>query len=122
AADVDDIDFSTIIPFLDDAEGIAALRGVGRLGAQIDYDAAGIVKDATFTIDLSGTALRLNNDLFAIETEPFEVVWTPREARFSFADVDAAIGQSRGQVSGDLVLGFDQLFGPTVGLSIRASD
>ena len=49
-------------------------------------------------------------------------MWTPREARFSFADVDAAIGQSRGQVSGDLVLGFDQLFGPTVGLSIRASD
>ncbi len=122
SADVDDIDFSTVIPFLDDAEGIAALRGVGRLGAQIDYDAAGIVEGATFTIDLSGTALRLNNDLFAIETEPFEVAWTPRESRFSFADVDAAIGQSRGLVSGDLVMGFDQLFGPTVGLSIRASD
>lgn len=121
-ADVADIDFSTIIPFLDDAQGIAALRGTGALSAQIDYSAEGAVEGAVFAIDLTGTSLRLNNDLFAIETEPFDVKWTPHEARFNFVDVAASIGQSRGVMSGDLVLGFDQLFGPTVGLSIRASD
>lgn len=121
-ADIADIDFSTVIPFLDDAQGIAALRGVGALSAQVDYNDEGRVGGAVFTVDLSGTALRLNNDQFPVVTEPFDVVWTPHEARFSFADVDASIGQSRGRVSGDLVLGFDQSFGPTVGLSVRASD
>ncbi len=121
-ADVADLDFSTIIPFLDDAQGIAALRGRGKLSALVEYTDEGRVEGADFTIDLSGTALRLNNDLFRVETEPFEVAWSPADATFSFADVEAAIGQSRGRVSGDLVLGFDQQFGPTVGLSVRASD
>ncbi len=121
-ADVADIDFSTVIPFLDDAEGIAALRGAGTLSAHVAYDGEGKVEGADFVIDLSGTALRFNNDLFAIQTAPFPVTWTPDEARFSFTDVEVAIGQSTGNVSGDLVLGFDQQFGPTVGISVRASD
>lgn len=122
-ADISYIDFSTIIPFLDDAEGLAAIRGAGALAMEIGFDAdGGKVQGGRFIINLSGTSLRLANDFFAISTAPFAVDWTPGEARFHFPEIDLQVGQTRGLVSGDMVLGFDRQFGPTVGMSIRATD
>jgi len=122
-ANVDEIDFATIIPFLDDPDGVVALRGAGALDLEVSFDAhTGVVERGVFRLDLTGTHLRLNNDAFEVTTSPFDLIWYPHEARYQFVEVDLAVGQSAAQVSGDLVLGFDRQFGPTVGMSIRAID
>lgn len=119
---IDNIDFSTIIPFLDDAAGLAAIRGTGTLDLGVDFDGAGEVRSGNFVVDLSGTHLRLNNDEFDVRTGPIEVEWTPSQSRFSIDSVELALGESRGLLSGDIVMGFDEQFGPTLGMSFRASD
>ncbi|RDE09238.1 hypothetical protein DVH29_07180 [Pelagibacterium lacus] len=122
-ADIDNIDFSTIVPFLDDATGIAALRGRGALKLAVTLDSAtGRVESGAFSVDLAGTYLRLNEDRFAIAAEPIIVDWIPSQSRFSIANAEVTIGQSRGALSGDIVMGFDEQFGPTLGLSIRAEE
>ena len=70
----------------------------------------------------AGTDLRLNNDLFAVSAPPFMVEWDPERSLFSVADVTARIGQSRLTIGGDIVMGFDEQFGPTLGMSVRARD
>jgi hypothetical protein len=122
-ADVDAIDFSTIIPFLDDAEGMAAVRGSGTLDLAVTFGReSGEIETARFDVDMTGTRLRLDADHFPVSTVPFTVEWFPEEARFHFADIDLGIGESRARVTGDLVLGMDRQFGPTFGMSVRASD
>lgn len=123
-ADIRNIDFATIIPFLDDANGLAALRGVGRLGLDLQFAGgrAGHVQSGRFMVDVSGTDLRLNNDLFGVSAEPFLVEWEPDRSLFSVPEVELGVGQSRMTIGGDIVMGFDEQFGPTLGMSIRARD
>lgn len=124
-ADIRNIDFSTIVPFLDDATGLAALRGAGELGLAVDFGPGGAsskVEEGRITVDISETELRLNEDMFPISAEPILVEWDPAQSLFSVADVEVAIGQSRAIIGGDIVMGFDEQFGPTLGMSIRARD
>ncbi|AEQ51556.1 hypothetical protein SAMN05428936_102176 [Pelagibacterium halotolerans] len=123
-ADIRNLDFSTVIPFLDDANSLAALRGTGDLVLSVALEAGsgGRVKSGNFVIDIGGTRLRLNNDLFDLAAEPFAVDWFPAQSRFSIPDVEIGVGQSRGIIGGDIVMGFDEQFGPTLGMSIRGRD
>ncbi|HWJ86796.1 MAG TPA: hypothetical protein VNS12_01835 [Pelagibacterium sp.] len=123
-ADIRNIDFSTVAPFLDDANSLAALRGAGRLGLAVDFESGegGALKGGRFTVDIDGTKLRLNNDQFRIAAEPFDIEWLPAQSRFSVSDVDFVIGQSRGTLDADIVMGFDTQFGPTLGMSVRGRD
>ncbi|MCD7061103.1 AsmA-like C-terminal region-containing protein [Pelagibacterium xiamenense] len=117
------LDFSTLLPFLDDPVGIAALRGVGGLSGTFQLTAPeGRLTSGRFTIDLAGTHLRLANDMFAVAAAPFTVDWHPDEARFQFADVGVSVGRSRGTISGEVLLGFDQQFGPTLAMNITAQE
>ncbi|WP_404403814.1 AsmA-like C-terminal region-containing protein [Pelagibacterium halotolerans] len=117
------LDFSTLLPFLDDPVGIAALRGQGGLSGTLRFAASqGRLTEGRFTIDVDGTYLRLANDMFAVDAEPFPVSWFPGEARFHFSDAHVSVGQSHGTISGDILLGFDRQFGPTLAMSISGSD
>lgn len=120
---IDGLDFSTLLPFLDDPAGIAALRGQGGLAGDLAFEGAERrVTGGRFRVDLVGTYLRLGNDMFDVRSAPFAVDWIPDEARFHFADVAAAIGQSRATLSGDVVLGYDQQFGPTMAMDVVARE
>ncbi|WP_127143460.1 hypothetical protein [Pelagibacterium montanilacus] len=120
---IENLDFATLVPFLDDADGLAALRGAGTMTAEIGFSPEdGSVREGRFQADLTGTRLRMNTDYFPVQTDPFDVVWSPQDARFHFDDVAVIIGKSRGIVTGDVVLGFDRQFGPTLGMSVRARD
>lgn len=124
-AGIRNLDFSTIVPFLDDAKGLAALRGAGELGLSVDFEPGGEdskVETGRITVDVSGTELRLNNDMFPVSADPILVEWDPEQSLFSVADVEVAIGQSTATIGGDIVMGFDDQFGPTLGMSIRARD
>jgi hypothetical protein len=123
-ANIGNIDLSTIVPFLDDANGLAALRGAGALALAVELGAGptATVQSGRITVDISGTQLRLNNDLFAVSAEPIDIEWIPERSLLSFSDVDLAIGQSRAVIGGDIAMGFDSQFGPTLGMSIRAHD
>lgn len=121
--EVHNIDFSTIVPFLDDATGLAALRGTGGLTLGVMFDGeSGVVQSGRFAIDLNGTRLRLDKDMFPISAEPINVNWTPERALFSLEETAISVGSSRALLGGDIVMGFDEQFGPTLGMSIRARD
>ncbi|WP_417581758.1 hypothetical protein [Pelagibacterium sp.] len=117
-------DFSSIIPFLDDANSLVAVRGTGNLGLSVDFEADGrdSVRTGRFVVDVDGTRVRINKDLFALSAEPFVVDWIPDRAQFSIADVEVSVGQSRGTIGGDIVMGFDEQYGPTLGMSLRGRD
>ncbi len=122
--EVTNFDFSTLFSFLDDPEHLVAVRGAGTLGISVGFaDDGRTVADGAFKVDPTGTRLRLRSDQFPITTaEPVNVDWDPDEALFRVRPVDFSIGQSTGTLSGDIVLGLDDTYGPTLSLSMRAED
>src|SRR5690606_14899493 len=59
------IDFAAMLPFIDDATSMAAMRGTGALSIDIGFDpAGGKLVDGTFRIDLTGIDLRIGKDYF----------------------------------------------------------
>jgi len=117
------LDYSVVVPFLDDASALTALRGTGSLDATLSFAGdTGAVRAGAFEIDLTGADLRMGNDLFPIAMEPMRIDWSPAEALFSFSDAAVAIGESRAIMDGAFVMGVDARFGPTMGMSLRARD
>lgn len=122
-ADVANIDFASIVPFIDDPESLMAVRGAGALSIDVDFDeASGKVKGGTFHIDMTGTDLRVDSDYFSVASSIMEVTWTPETGSFRLADSQLRIGQSSADISGLFVLGLDKTYGPTVGISLTAKN
>lgn len=122
-ASMDNVDFSNFLPFIDDPDGVVAIKGAGTLEADLKFVGPDRqLTGGTFHVDMSGTQMRIRNDFFPVETRPFDVVWTPQDARFGFTDVGVSVGKSSADISGMLVLGLDDLFGPTVAVSVTARD
>lgn len=122
-ADVGNIDFASIMPFIDDPESLMAIRGAGALSVDVDFDAAsGKVTGGKFHIDMTGTDLRVDKDYFPVASSIMEVTWTPETGQFQLADSELRIGQSSTKLSGVFVLGMDKTYGPTVGISLTAKD
>src|SRR3546814_16370832 len=62
-ADVTNIDFAAVLPFIDDPTSLAALRGAGALSIDVNFEpAAGKLVDGRFKIDLTGLDLRISAD------------------------------------------------------------
>lgn len=118
---VHDLDLAAVMPFLDDPDGMMALRGGTTLGAHLEFsEPGGKVTGGAFDVDLKGTQLRVRQDYFpVIEGHP-RITWSPKDARFTLADTTLGIGQSSAEVSGDFVLGLDNVFGSTVAISMQA--
>ena len=122
-ADIANIDFASIMPFIDDPASLMALRGAGALSIDVDFDeATGKVKGGTFHVDMTGTDLRVNKDYFPVATSIMEIAWTPDTGTFTLADTQLRIGQSSANISGVFVLGLDRSYGPTVGISVAAKN
>lgn len=122
-ADITNLDFASFMPFLDDTDSIISLEGTGALSLDMRFAPdGGRVLDGTFRVDLTGTELRVNDDFFPIVTSIVQVDWDPAKAQFTMADAEIAIGKSSARVNGIFALGLDGRFGPTVGLSLKASN
>lgn len=117
------IDFAAMLPFIDDATSMAAMRGTGALSIDIGFDpAGGKLVDGTFRIDLTGIDLRIGKDYFPVASSIMEIAWNPDLGQFRLADSAIQIGQSKARISGIFAMGLDKTYGPTIGMSLRASD
>lgn len=122
-ADVSNIDFAALLPFIDDATSLAAMRGAGALSIDVNFQpAGGKLVDGRFKIDLTGTDLRIGQDYFPIATSILDIVWAPEKGQFILNEGAIQIGQSTAYLSGIFAMGLDPTYGPTIGLSIKARD
>lgn len=123
SASVVNLDFSSMLPFMDDPDSPVAVRGAGALSVDVAFDAAtGKVEDGLFHIDLTGMDLRLEDDLFPIASSIISVHWTPETAQFVMDEAELRVGQSSTFLGGSFVLGMDDVYGPTVGMAMTARD
>lgn len=122
-ADVSNIDFAALLPFIDDATSLAAMRGTGALSIDVNFQpAGGKLVDGRFKIDLTGTDLRIGQDYFPIVTSIMDITWAPEDGQFILNEAALQIGQSRAYLSGVFAMGLDPKYGPTIGLSLKARD
>lgn len=121
--DVINLDFAALLPFIDDASAMAAMRGAGALSIDVGFDpAGGQLVDGTFRVDLTGVDLRIGKDYFPVASSIMEITWHPAEGQFVLADSAIQIGQSSARLAGTFALGLDPDFGPTIGMSLQARD
>ena len=122
-ADVTNIDFAAVLPFIDDATSLAALRGAGALSIDVNFDsAAGKLVDGRFKIDLTGLDLRIADAYFPVASSIMDITWNPAAGQFTLDEAALQIGQSSAYVSGVFAMGLDANYGPTIGISLNARD
>lgn len=120
---VQDLDFATIVPFLDDPGAKVAVRGAGKLDGLFRFAApGGAVTSGQLSVDLGGTQLRMRKALFPIRKAQLELAWSPKDATFTLAPARLAIAQSSMLLSGTFVMGVDKRFGPTVSMALEGRD
>ncbi len=123
SADVENLDFAALLPFLDDPDGLLAIRGAGRLESRVNYDGTGQkVLGGIFDVGLSSADLRIRDDYYPLSASDIHVNWRPDLSRFDFQDVKLAAAGSSATLGGSFVLGLDDVYGPTLGMSLRATD
>ncbi len=117
------LDFATLLPFIDDPDGLLAVRGAGDLAVKVEYSAEdGRLLNGVFDVDMSGAELRVDNDTFPIVTENVRIEWQPDQAQFRISDAGLQIGQSAAELSGVFVMGLDKSYGPTLSMSLDAKN
>lgn len=122
-ADVTNIDFAAFLPFIDDATSLAAMRGAGALSIDVNFEpAGGTLVDGRFKIDLTGLDLRIADAYFPIASSIMDITWSPKQGQFVLDDAALRIGQSSARISGIFAMGLDPIYGPTIGISLKARD
>ncbi len=122
-ASVANLDLASFLPFINDPEAMMALVGPSAVSIDVGFDAAtGKVIDGVFHADLTGADLRVDDDYFPIATSIMEIKWEPATGQFTMGETQVTLAESTGKMSGVFVLGLDELYGPTVGMSVQGSD
>jgi hypothetical protein len=122
-ADISNLDFAALLPFLDDPTSLAALRGAGALSIDVNFQpAGGKLVDGRFKVDLTGTDLRIGTDYFPVATSILDITWQPELGHFTLDEAALQVGQSSAFISGVFAMGLDSKFGPTVTISASARD
>ncbi len=112
--------FASIV---NDSSSMGGIVGATAISMDVGFDAAtNKIKDGHFSADLTGTELRFGDQLLPIAGSIVEVDWKPDTGTFTMEDAALNIGGTTLTVGGVFVMGYDDLYGPTVGLSMRARD
>lgn len=119
-ASVTNIDFASVMPFIDDPESMAALTGAGALSVDVEFDSFGKVLGGVFNVDMTGTDLRIEDKYFPVVSSIMKIEWDPDGGQFTLDGAELRIGRSSAHLGGLFKLGFDKAYGPTVGMSITA--
>ncbi len=121
--DVTNLDFSALMPFIDDRESLIGVQGSGSLSLDVLFaPETGSLQSGEFKVDLTGLDLRIGTDYFPIATSILDVRWDPATGRFHLDPGAVQVGGSTATLSGTFALGLDATYGPTIGMSISATD
>src|SRR6185503_15589012 len=80
------------------------------------------LKDGDFHVDMTGTELRVADQFFPLASSIMEVHWEPATGTFTMAETAMNLGAISTKASGVFVLGLDDLYGPTVAISMTNRD
>lgn len=120
-ADVTNIDYANILPFLDGQDAIAALRGAGALSLDVTFTPdEGKLIGGAFKLDLTGLDLKIGEDSYPVVSSILDVIWKPDEGRFVLQEGTIQIGETTASVYGVIALGLDDKFGSTTGIALSA--
>lgn len=117
----ENLDLALLMPFLDDQDGVFALKGGSQLDFDVNFDEEGVYL-GQFKVDVTGTLAAIESDVFPVRSEVAEVEWKPRESRYFLSPTRIEIGQSYADISGEFALGLDELYGPTVGIGMQLAN
>ena len=118
----DNLDFSALMPAIDDPDALLAVKGGGELSGVLDYTPDGAIAHGAFNIDLTGTELRLRHNYFGISAGRFGLDWDPKAAQFTLHEGTLFVGKSSARLSGEFALGLDDVYGPMVAMSLKLKD
>ncbi|MBN9304416.1 MAG: hypothetical protein BGO82_18750 [Devosia sp. 67-54] len=120
---LNNFDLASFAPMINDPDSMVGIVGASAISLDIGFDAkTSKIHDGDFHVDMTGTDLRFGDNYFPIASNIIEVRWTPQTGTF---DMDAAaltMGALSAKMKGVFKLGLDELYGPTVGISMSASD
>ncbi|MGV3491089.1 MAG: hypothetical protein ACO1OG_07175 [Devosia sp.] len=105
-----------------DGEQQMGIAGTMSVSIDVGFTAESKITDGLFHLDMTGMDVRVNDQFFPIASSIAEVKWEPAIGQFTMADTQFSVAESSGTVSGVFKLGLDQLYGPIVGIAIKASD
>lgn len=122
-ASITNLDLAAFMPFINDPDSMTAIVGASAVSIDVGFDAGtGKIKEGLFHIDMTGTDLRIEDDYFPIATSIMEVAWEPHLGQFTIGETQVTVGDSTGWMKGVAVLGMDELYGPTVSMSMEGRD
>ena len=111
------------MPMLDDPEGLLAVKGAGKLDGSVSFErSGGTLAHGHFDVDLAGTEFRLRHEYYPVTTAALSLDWEPQAARFTIENGDLAIGRSSAGVSGEVVLGLDDVYGSVLSTALTLKD
>ena len=116
---LENFDFAGLIPVLDDPDGLMAVKGAGKLDGTVSYErAGGDISHGRFDVDLAGTEFRLRHEYFPVSKASLSLDWEPKAARFTIEDGELAIGRSSMELTGEVVLGLDNVYGSVLSTAL----
>ncbi|VAW16165.1 hypothetical protein MNBD_ALPHA12-1287 [hydrothermal vent metagenome] len=114
------MDFSAFVPFMDDPGSMVAVHGGGSVIARIKFAPGEQINvlGGNFTIDLTGSKLRIGKDRFAVTTSKMKIDWDAKTATFNMLKTRFRAGSSYADMSGVFIFGLDKVYGPTMRMSM----
>jgi hypothetical protein len=116
-------DLASFVPNINDTDSLLGIAGGSAVSLDVGFDAeTGKIRDGDFRIDMTGTDLRLGDNYFPIASNIIEVHWAPASGTFTMDEATLSVGAVTAKTSGVFVLGLDELYGPTVAVSMTSRD
>jgi len=122
--EIENMDFSAFVPFMDDPGAMVALHGTGGviMDVELGMPDSPEVLGGSFLVDLNGMSLRIQDDDFLVQASPMEIDWDARLGVFTMKKTLFEAGRSSANIAGFFSLGLDENFGPTMRMSVNMSD
>ncbi|RYE10674.1 MAG: hypothetical protein EOP22_03455 [Hyphomicrobiales bacterium] len=110
-------------PLIDDTASAGGIVGPAAVSLDLGFDAVtGKIKEGVIHADMTGTDLRMGDDYYPIASNIIEIDWQPASGTFNMAESTMTIGDVTTKLSGVFVMGLDELYGPTVAISMQGKE
>jgi hypothetical protein len=120
---LNNFDLSAFAPIVNDTASAGGIVGPTAISLDVGFDpASGKIKDGDFRADITGTDLRMSGELLPIASDILEIDWKPDTGTFTLDEGTLNVAGTTLKLSGIFVLGYDDLYGPTVAISMNAKD
>ena len=120
---LNNFDLSAFASIVNDAGSMGGIVGPTAVSLNVAFDAqTGKIKGGAFNADMTGTDLRMDGAYYPIASNIMEIDWQPDTGTFTMKDARMNVGGTTFKIGGVFVLGYDDLYGPTVAISMTGKD